>query len=67
MDETDKNETPKQICSIRIGFAVETDEQAIEYKKKITDILSGIPNARIEFSLSQIPTRDQLNASGLVH
>lgn len=43
----DKN----QICTIRIAFPVETDEQAIAYKKKISEILSSIENARIEFTL----------------
>lgn len=48
---------PQQICSIRIGFPVETDEQAIEYKKKISAILAEVPQVRIEFSLSSIPPR----------
>lgn len=57
----DPNETPvkqpQQICSIRIGFPVETDEQAIEYKKKISNILTDMPQVRIEFSLSSMPQR----------
>ena len=48
---------PPQICSIRIGFPVETDEQAIEYKKKISNILTDMPQVRIEFSLSSMPQR----------
>lgn len=48
---------PQQICSIRIGFPVETDEQAIEYKKKISAILTDMPQVRIEFSLSSMPMR----------
>ena len=48
---------PQQICSIRIGFPVDTDEQAIEYKKKLGAILADIPHVRIEFSLSTMPTR----------
>jgi len=49
--------SPQQICSIRIGFPVESDEQAITYKKKIGDILADIPKVRIEFSISSIPVR----------
>jgi len=49
------NQISRQICSIRIAFPVETDEQAIEYKKKIAEILSNISDARIEFSLMRIP------------
>ena len=55
MDETTNPQTQTQVCSIRIGFPVESDEQAISYKKKISDILADIPTARIEFSISTIP------------
>jgi len=41
----------QEICSIRIMFPVQSDEQAIEYKKKITAILSEIPDVQIQFSL----------------
>ena len=47
----------QQICSIRIGFPVDTDEQAIEYKKKLSAILTDMPQVRIEFSLSSMPQR----------
>ena len=36
-------------------FPVDTDEQAIAYKKKIGDVLADIPQARIEFSLMSRP------------
>lgn len=36
-------------------FPVDTDEQAIAYKKKIGDVLADISQARIEFSLSSVP------------
>lgn len=42
---------PKEICSIRIAFPVMTDEQAIEYKKKVSAVLSDIPDANIQFSI----------------
>ena len=45
----------KEICSIRIMFPVESDEQAIAYKKKISDILSEIADAQINFSISSLP------------
>lgn len=48
---------PKEVCAIRIAFPVESDEQAIEYKKKIGDVLSDMPNALIEFSIKTIPQR----------
>lgn len=43
--------TPKEVCSMRIVFPVTSDEQAIEYKKKITALLSEIPEAAIQFSI----------------
>jgi len=45
----------QEVCQIRIMFPVETDEQAIEYKKKIAEILSDKPDAQIHFAISSIP------------
>lgn len=45
----------KEMCTIRIMFPVESDEQAIEYKKKIADILSDKPDAQIQFSILTAP------------
>lgn len=62
METNDKPQTQTEICSIRIGFPVESDEQAIAYKKKVSEILADIPEVRIEFSLSTIPTHLSKNA-----
>lgn len=59
MDETEQKKRPQQVCSIRIMFPVDTDEQAIEYKKKISDVLADISQARIEFSLMTAASRPQ--------
>ena len=49
-------EQPKtEICSIRIMFPVQSDEQAIDVKKKITALLSDTPEAHIQFSLMNAP------------
>ena len=53
----------QDICTIQIAFPVDTDEQAIGYKKKISEILSDIPNARIEFALTPLPKQRKPNAS----
>lgn len=45
----------KELCTIRIMFPVESDEKAIEYKKKIADILDNIPNVQIHFALIPSP------------
>lgn len=47
----------KEICTIRIMFPVNSDEQAIDYKKKIADILKDEPAAQIHFAL--VPTPDK--------
>lgn len=62
MIETKQKTTGSEICSIRIMFPVESDEQAIEYKKKIAAILAEIPDAQINFALSSLPSRGELNA-----
>jgi len=45
----------KEVCSIRILFPVESDEQAIEYKKKITTLLQDIKDVQVQFSISNMP------------
>ncbi|MBA7646181.1 hypothetical protein ES703_53943 [subsurface metagenome] len=47
----------QEICTMRIMFPVETDEKAIEYKKKIKELLSEIPDAHIHFTLSSLSER----------
>ncbi len=51
-----------EICTIRMMFPADSDEQAIAYKKKISLILAEIPDAQMQFSLATIP--DSLNAKG---
>ena len=46
------DKSKQEVCSIRIMFPVESDEQAIEYKKKIETVLSAIPEAQTQFSLT---------------
>ena len=41
----------KEICSIRIMFPVDSDEQAIEFKKKIGILLAEKGDAQIQFSI----------------
>jgi len=44
-----------ELCTIRIMFPVESDEKAIEAKKKIAEALNEYPDAQIQFSLTGIP------------
>lgn len=61
MENENKPPTITQVCSIRIMFPVVNDEQAIEYKKKVSIALADIPQARIEFSLITPPPHSQYN------
>lgn len=61
-EQTTSPPQPKEVCSIRIVFPVTSDEQAIEYKKKISYILLEIPDAHIDFSLRTIPKGIPQNA-----
>lgn len=51
------DKTQDEICMIKIMFPVESDEQAIDYKKKISAIMSEIPEAQLHFSLIPAPAR----------
>jgi len=52
-ERTTQTQPNQEICSIRIMFPVNSDEQAIQYKKKITALLAEIPDAQIVFSIAQ--------------
>lgn len=51
MTEPKPKQTDSETCTIRILFSVESDEQAIEYKHKIQEVLSDIPDANMQFAL----------------
>ena len=62
-NEQTTNPSPhKELCSIRIMFPVDTDEQAIDYKKKIAAVLSEIPEAQINFSIMTMPQKPDVNS-----
>lgn len=44
-------ELEKEICSIRVMFPVDSDEQAIDIKKKLKDVLSPMPDATFDFRI----------------
>jgi len=56
--------TGSEICSIRIMFPVSSDEQAIEYKKKIQSVLSDNPDAQIQFSIATVPAKLSMSPTG---
>lgn len=51
------DESKQQLCRITIMFPVESDEQAIEYKKKIAEVLAPIRESQVQFMLSGLPKR----------
>ena len=62
-NETNQKPLPKQeLCTIRIVFPVESDEQAIGFKKKIDTLLVDIPDSVIQFSIMSKPAGGRINA-----
>ena len=61
MSETNGKQTEIQpnpeICTLRIMFPVESDQKAIEIKRKIQDVLGDTTDVRIEFGIIQAPMR----------
>lgn len=53
MQEKQKR-TDSEVCIVRIMFPAVSDEQAIECKKKISEVLADIADVRIDFSLSRM-------------
>ncbi len=49
-------QSKQEVCIIRIMFPVESDEQAIDYKKKIGNIVNDVSDARMEFSITSMPS-----------
>ncbi len=50
-------EQPKQeVCSIRIIFPIDSDEQAIDLKKKVAEVLKDVPEVQTQFNISSIAT-----------
>lgn len=45
----------KQMCTIRIMFPVSSDEEAIVYKKNITEALKDVPDVHMQFILVGTP------------
>ena len=42
----------KEVCSIRIVFPVESDEQAFDYKKKIGEVFKDESDVQIQFGIT---------------
>ena len=45
-------EPKDEVCSIRIMFPVQSDTEAIEYKRKIREALGDLEGVRMNFDLS---------------
>jgi len=50
----------KEVCTIRIAFPVNSDDEAIDYKKKISEVLKDNPDVQIQFGIMSNPTRAPL-------
>ena len=47
--------TVSEVCTIAIMFPVVSDEQAVEYKRKIREVVGEVEGVRIDFRIAQIP------------
>lgn len=56
----DELKPQKQLCQIRLMFTVDTDDEAIEVKKKISATLIDKPDIQVMFSLGSVPTKPPL-------
>ncbi|KKK83653.1 hypothetical protein LCGC14_2791210 [marine sediment metagenome] len=59
METPPKDTSEQEICTIKIMFPVTNDEQAIGIRRDIKNMLSSIPDSRIQFSLVDVPKRPQ--------
>ena len=50
----------QEVCSIRIMFPTNSDEQSIGIKTKIKDVLSGIQDVQFNFSITDITYGENL-------
>ena len=56
--EIEETPKPKQICTITVMFPVESDNEAMEVKKKIDDAVSETKDSRVDFRIMNLgPTR----------
>jgi len=46
----------KQICQIQVMFPVESDEKALELKKKVDELLVDTESSQVHFTLMPLPT-----------
>lgn len=46
-----------EICTIQVVIAVDSDEQAIDAKKKISAVIADIPDAQMKFSIMNVNPR----------
>lgn len=45
----------KQLCQIRLMFAVDSDDEAIAVKKQLSELLKDQPEIQVNFSLTNAP------------
>ncbi len=50
----EKSKSPKELCTITVMFPVDDDVAAIAVKQKVTDAVSDIADARIDFRIMKM-------------
>ena len=51
----ENNKTLQEVCTITILFPIESDDHAIDVKKKIGAVLKEVPDVMVDFRIRGIP------------
>lgn len=54
-ENNSKQENP-EVCTINVAFAIKSDDQALDAKKKIGEALKDIEGVKIRFSIASMPS-----------
>jgi len=55
--QTESPQSLSEVCTIRVMFPVESDEQAILIKRSIQDLLKGMSDSQVHFGIMPNPTQ----------
>lgn len=54
MAEPEETIPTQKVCTINIAFPVDNDDTAIEYKKKISAVITDLPKVIVDFNIRDI-------------
>ena len=52
----DEEEKPSkvQVCTLNIAFPVDSDDKAIEIKKKVSAVIADLPKVMVDFNIRDV-------------